>query len=295
MGKNAKIKQAIEYKQYDKPTIKERKHPIVSVGYTKSQKQAFNRIKRNTFVVCKMPLNIESMVEVSKKHRRRPYLIVAKDKDSIYGYKMTSSNLQDKGVIQFVMEDFKKGKIGPTATSYINLNKVYRIPIQNICRIGDPVDEGTLLLLQRSIYPGINLGNDLLPVKGVKPLFLPGDIIRLNDGYGFISDYKVVGDKKKRPEFAVLPCRPMKEERSNENYEFYKSIPTVINIPGTKNFWEVDTDSPERVTGVLMRDLVGFVPREKIQKIREIVSCAKAEEMFEEIEEELSEENEGLL
>lgn len=272
MGKNKRLKKSLEYKQYkSNKTEKQRIHPIVSTGYTHSQMQAFRRIKRNTFVVCKMPLNIESMVEVSRKHRSRPYLIVAKDKDSIYGYKMTSSDLRDKGVPQFVIEDFKKGKTGPSATSYVNLDKIYRIPIQNIRKIGDPVDEDILVILQRSLYAGINRGEEnLLPIKGVKPLLLPGDIIRIKDSYYYIHDFQVIEDTRKHPEFTILPCIKQNIGVDEKTIEKFKDIPTIIRIPGTEDFWEVDTTCYEKLPYSSMKLLIGFTPKDKIGKIGEL-------------------------
>lgn len=289
MGKNKRLKKSLEYKQYRSNKIeKQRIHPIVSTGYTHSQMQAFRRIKRNTFVVCKMPLNIESMVEVSRRHRSRPYLIVAKDKDSIYGYKMTSSDLRDKGVPQFVIEDFKKGKKGPSATSYVNLDKTYRIPIQNIRKIGDPVDEDILVILQRSLYAGINRGDqNLLPIKGVKPLLLPGDIIKLDDSYYYIYDFQMIEDTRKHPEFTILPCVKQNIKVNEESIEKFKDVPTVIRIPGTEDFWEVDTTSFGKLSKSSMKLLVGFAPKEKIGKIAELY-----QENFEEKEERTNENEE---
>ena len=294
MSKNERLKKSLEYKQFKSDKVeKRREHPIVSVGYTRSQMQAFRRIQPNTFVVCKMPLNIESMVEVSRRHRNRPYLIVAKDRDSIYGYKMTSSDLREKGVPQFVIEDFKKGKVGKSAVSFVNLDEVYRIPIQNIRKIGNPVDDDILIILQRSLYAGINRGDEkLLPIRGIRPLLLPGDILRFDDGYYYINDFQMIEVEKRYPEFTILPCIKQNVEVNEETIEKYKEFSTMIRIPGTEDFWEVDTSRFEKVTSLSMNSLVGFAPKDKIGKISEIF-CKKRQELCNDNKAENSSENLG--
>lgn len=112
---------------------------IDNIDYTDSQLKLFNNTKPGDLVFCQMPLCDEELEKVKKGHRCRPYLIVSKTDNFLYGYYCTSS---DSGTVvwnEYVLlhnkyHQYKKDndyRDVPTDT-YVSLNVPHKLSIKHL-------------------------------------------------------------------------------------------------------------------------------------------------------------------
>ena len=96
----------------------------------KNQKQLLHSLKSGDLVWAKMPLPKSKLKTIEKTHQIRPYLIVKKDKKSIYAFQASSTNHK---VLNNYQEYFiNRLNYNQKRNSFINLTKVYKIPFINL-------------------------------------------------------------------------------------------------------------------------------------------------------------------
>ena len=158
-----------------------------SINYLNEQLELFNNIKPGYLVFCRMPVCEDNLVDVKKTHRIRPYLIIKKDKDYLYGYAGSTKKKNSK--IQYTLKDGHKDKKTDTFTdSYLYLNNLYQIPIQNIKSILKEVSRKDLIQIQRKILMLKNSG--VQHIEGFENIafeFEVGDIVTYNTLLYFVS------------------------------------------------------------------------------------------------------------
>lgn len=158
-----------------------------STNYLNEQLELFNNIKPGYLVFCRMPVCEDNLVDVKKTHRIRPYLIIKKDKDYLYGYAGSTKKKNSK--IQYTLKDGHKDKKTDTFTdSYLYLNNLYQIPIQNIKSILKEVSRKDLIQIQRKILMLKNSG--VQHIEGFENIafeFEVGDIVTYNTLLYFVS------------------------------------------------------------------------------------------------------------
>lgn len=123
-----------------------------STNYLDEQLDLFKTIQPGHLVFCRMPVCEDNLVDINNPHRIRPFLIIKKDKEYLYGYAGSTKKKNPK--IQYTLKDgHKDKKTGTFSDSYLYLNNVYRIPIQNIKGILKQVSNKDLIQIQRKIKP----------------------------------------------------------------------------------------------------------------------------------------------
>lgn len=141
----------IKQKKYLNPPKKMKQTYVAkSTNYLDEQYKLFQTIQPGYLVFCRMPVCEDNLVDINHPHRIRPYLIIKKDKDYLYGYAGSTKKKNPK--IQYTLKDgHKDKKTGAFSDSYLYLNNVYRIPIQNIKGILKQVSSKDLIQIQRKI------------------------------------------------------------------------------------------------------------------------------------------------
>ena len=143
-----------------------------------------------------MPVCEDNLVDINHPHRIRPYLIIKKDKDYLYGYAGSTKKKNPK--IQYTLKDGHKDKeTGAFSDSYLYLNNVYRIPIQNIKGILKQVSSKDLIQIQRKIQLLKNSDvHHIVLFENIDFEFEVGDIVTYNTSLYFVSkveDNKIFG------------------------------------------------------------------------------------------------------
>lgn len=77
-----------------------------------------------------MPFNKKTMEEIEESHRCRPYLVMYKDDKNIYAYFSSSSMTGNANNIKKYCID--KTKYGIQKDSWIDLKKIYKVPVYNL-------------------------------------------------------------------------------------------------------------------------------------------------------------------
>lgn len=77
----------IKPKKYLNPPKKMKQTYVAkSTNYLDEQYELFQTIQPGYLVFCRMPVCEDNLVDINHPHRIRPYLIIKKDKDYLYGY-----------------------------------------------------------------------------------------------------------------------------------------------------------------------------------------------------------------
>ncbi len=167
-----------------------------STNYLDEQYELFQTIQPGYLVFCRMPVCEDNLVDINHPHRIRPYLIIKKDKDYLYGYAGSTKKKNPK--IQYTLKDGHKDKeTGAFSDSYLYLNNVYRIPIQNIKGILKQVSSKDLIQIQRKIQLLKNSDvHHIVLFENIDFEFEVGDIVTYNTSLYFVSkveDNKIFG------------------------------------------------------------------------------------------------------
>lgn len=158
-----------------------------STNYLDEQLNLFKTIQPGYLVFCRMPVCEDNLVDVQKAHRIRPYLIIKKDKDYLYGYAGSTKKKNPK--IQYTLKDgYKDRKTGTFTDSYLYLNNLYRIPIQNIKGILKQVSSKDLIQIQRKIQLLKNSGvHHIEFIENIDFIFEIGDVVEYHTSLYFLS------------------------------------------------------------------------------------------------------------
>ena len=157
----------------------------------KNQKDIFDRIQPGDLVFCKMPISEKALNNIPEGHRARPYLIVQKSDNELYGYACATHPKRVKSYEKHIFvnmvydEENKKYK-----DSCVQLDKAFIIPMSHILNFYQELDEFTIIQIARELQVCENIRK-----KGVlqfsKPIhLLVGDIIFVDNTYYYIRSIK---------------------------------------------------------------------------------------------------------
>lgn len=188
--KHIEIKQK---KDLNPPKKMKQTYVAKSTNYLDEQLDLFKTIQPGHLVFCRMPVCEDNLVDINNPHRIRPFLIIKKDKEYLYGYAGSTKKKNPK--IQYTLKDgHKDKKTGTFSDSYLYLNNVYRIPIQNIKGILKQVSNKDLIQIQRKIQ--LLKNSDVYHIdlfENIEFTFEIGDIVEYKSSLYFLS--KIQGDK----------------------------------------------------------------------------------------------------
>lgn len=188
--KTIEIKQK---KDLNSPKKMKQTYVAKSTNYLDEQLDLFKTIQPGHLVFCRMPVCEDNLVDINNPHRIRPFLIIKKDKEYLYGYAGSTKKKNPK--IQYTLKDgHKDKKTGTFSDSYLYLNNVYRIPIQNIKGILKQVSNKDLIQIQRKIQLLKNSNVYHIDLfENIEFTFEIGDIVEYKSSLYFLS--KIQGDK----------------------------------------------------------------------------------------------------
>lgn len=187
----------IKQKKYLNPPKKMKQTYVAkSTNYLDEQYKLFQTIQPGYLVFCRMPVCEDNLVDINHPHRIRPFLIIKKGKDYLYGYAGSTKKKNPK--IQYTLKDGHKDKeTGAFSDSYLYLSNVYRIPIQNIKGILKQVSSKDLIQIQRKIQLLKNSDvHHIVLFENIDFEFEVGDIVTYNTSLYFVSkveDNKIFG------------------------------------------------------------------------------------------------------
>lgn len=139
--------------------------------YTKEQKIIFENIIVGDVIYAKLPVSLEQEKIIEESHLHRPFLVVKKGKNEVYAFVFSSVKRKKLHTYDFYKQPFLF--YNNSKPSYIYLNDLKKIPIQNIHKIIKHMDENTLMKLDKRLFISSNNGHSkprfnmhLIPEKG---------------------------------------------------------------------------------------------------------------------------------
>ena len=183
----------IKPKKYLNPPKKMKQTYVAkSTNYLDEQYKLFQTIQPGYLVFCRMPVCEDNLVDINHPPSYST-LFIKKDKDYLYGYAGSTKKKNPK--IQYTLKDGHKDKeTGAFSDSYLYLNNVYRISIQNIKGILKQVSSKDLIQIQRKIQLLKNSDvHHIVLFENIEFTFETGDIVEYNTSLYFLS--KIQGDK----------------------------------------------------------------------------------------------------
>lgn len=165
------------------------------VPYTKEQKELFDKIKVGDIIYGKLPLSPEQEKLIEKSHLYRPFLVVKKGKNEVTTYVFSSVKRKKVHTYDFYKQPFLFDK--NSKPSYVYLNDIQRLPIENIFKIIKHMNEETLMTLDKRLYIASCNGHSR-PRFNVKLTPERGDVVRCNNQLYLVvsrGDEKVIANK----------------------------------------------------------------------------------------------------
>ncbi len=136
-----------------------------------------------------MPVTDRTLKKVPEGHRSRPYLIVQKAENEMYGYACFTHpkklELYEKHVFvnRVYDEENKKYK-----DSCVQFDKAFIIPVSHILKFYEELDEFTVNQIARELQVYKNIRKKDILQFSLPISFLLGDIIQLNHTYYYLKE-----------------------------------------------------------------------------------------------------------
>lgn len=193
IAKVSKANSLKERKEEPKKTL-DIKHIVEKkeFGDTSPEKSIFNTIQAGDIVYCLMPMSKAQLAKVPDGHRERPYLIVDKGKDFLYGYYSTT-HINEKVPYQeryTYRRDFTNKNNEVVDANFV-FDQVYKIPKENIIEILDNLDQYEIEEVARRLAIKNLRSFHKLKRKDLK--LRVGDIVTYDAKWYFISDIDKTG------------------------------------------------------------------------------------------------------
>lgn len=238
-----------------------------NIGFTskkepgKNQKELFKKIQPGDLVFCKMPLTDKVLKNIPEGHRSRPYLIVQKTENEMYGYacfthpKKLESYEKHVFVNRVYDEENHKYK-----DSCVQFDKAFIIPISHILNFYEELDEYTINQIARElqVYKNIRKKNILQFSKPIS--FLPGDIIQFNNTCYYLKE---IQDSK----YIVYPFNQDGEEVNSTLFKM--NLPNHLDINHPMELENLSIDSLIRLSNATFNQQIRNL--EKKPKIKVII------------------------
>lgn len=144
----------------------------------KQQKKLLKELNIGDLVWAKMPLSKKELATIEKSHQTRPYLIVSKDSANIYAY--ASSSKQTNKLNNYEEYFINKLRYKQNKDSWINLTKLFKIPINDL--------KSKHITLNKLDLKNIQKRLKILERKDRKIFLFPTDI--------YISEGDIISDEQ---------------------------------------------------------------------------------------------------
>lgn len=187
------------------------------------QKEIFEKIKPGHLVYCKMPISDKALKKIQNGHQSRPFLIVKKGKDELYGYACAT---HPKRLEKFEKHVFKNevydSKNDCYKDSVIQFDRAFIIPIACIEYIYKELDFYCIRQIARELQAYANIRNKGVLNFDMEIPILKGDILRINGTYYY---FKEQVDNV----YQLYPCQNKGTPLDSHFYR-YNKIPHCINM-----------------------------------------------------------------
>lgn len=161
-------------------------------GEKDSENSIFNNIEPGDIVYCIMPMSKAELAKVPEGHKERPYLIVDKGKDFLYGYYSTTHINENIPYQQrYTYRRNFTNKNNEIVDANFVLDQVYKIPKDNIFDILDNLDEYEKQEVARRLAIKNLKGFPKIKKKNLK--LKVGDVVTSDAKWYFISDIDKTG------------------------------------------------------------------------------------------------------
>lgn len=192
---------SVEEKTIEQEIIEIKEDIIIPKEESKYQK-LYDKIQVGDVYFAKMPLPKKELKRIPKTHQQRPYVIVKKENNKLYAYKCTGTKLN--WLKNYEYYPFKQSAYDTSKDSYILLNEIYELPVENIINYYTTLYPKTIKELERRIGISNRNGNSL-PRFNVQYNIEVGDIFVLDKQFyyvyqkdsTYIYTHKVYGKQSK--------------------------------------------------------------------------------------------------
>lgn len=155
------------------------------INAIKFKKQLLNSLNPGDLVWSKMPLSKKELNKIEESHRIRPYLVMHKSRFNIYAY--PSSSKQFVNLNNTKEYCIHKARYNKNKDSFINLSKIYRIPVIDLQQKYITLNELDLKNIQKRLL----IQGEKIKYKFLKEIrILEGDVIKIDKQlyYVYASD-----------------------------------------------------------------------------------------------------------
>ena len=185
------------------------------VTYSKYQYDLFLHTKPGDLLYCDMPLSEDKLSRIEKGHRSRPYLIVDKKDNYLYGYYCSStlSKKNIKGIYTLIHNKYQLHKKDdnyndiPTDT-YINLYAVHQLNINHLRSYMTSIDEYDQIQINK-IISSIN-NTDLIKFPVNQKVYI-SEVYSYNSSLYYV--YNVIDD--------YIACYKLKTTQNSDEDTIY--------------------------------------------------------------------------
>lgn len=155
--------------------------------YIKEQKKIFDEIVVGDIIYGKLPISAKKAKQIDESHINRPFLVAKKSKNIVYAYVFSSVKRKKLHTYDYYKQPFLF--YNNSKPSYIYLNDIQKLPIENIYKIIKHMDKRTLMTLDKRLFISSNNGHSR-PRFNMKLTPEKGDIVQSgNQLYLVVSRY----------------------------------------------------------------------------------------------------------
>lgn len=194
--------------------FKNLKNKIKCMTASDFQKNLLYESRTGWLVWAQMPVPQETLEKIEDTHRIRPYLIMAKDKEDIYGYQCSSSKYMELNSYEQCFID--KKIYNKEKDTWINLTTIYKVPIYNLKNRFYILESNERYEIQKRLQIQKNKKQNVEYDLGIQFKPAVGDVIVINGKLNYIWD----------TDNTSIDCYPLVE---NMTYLIKKYKPIEIN------------------------------------------------------------------
>ena len=218
-------------------------------AYEDWQEDIFNHISVGDLVYCTMPVTDKALKAIPEGHTTRPFLIVKKGRDELYGYACAthpkSLRSYEKHIFTNEVYDSQNSRY---KDSVVQFDCAYVIPIAHIQYIYKELDEYCVRQIARELKAYANIRNKAILNFDMEIPIHKGDIFKINKSYYYFNDMK---DNK----YEMYKCING-DDLTDSKYFRFKNIPRSIDFSNTYTFEDLDINNLIEVSCTCRNDWV---------------------------------------
>ncbi len=224
----------------------------------KNQKDLFARIQPGDLVFCRMPFSDQTVNAVPEGHRSRPYLIVQKSEEELYGYACSTHPIKlkphEKHVFVNRVYDEENHKY---KDSCVQFNQAFIIPASHILKFYEELDEFTIHQIARELQVYKNIRKKDILQFSKEICFCVGDIVLVENTYYYLKEMN-------RNKYIMYPFG--KEGTKVDTSMFKMNMPTHIDIQNPIVFENLSIDHLIRLSNAKFNEIVRRLEKESKPK-----------------------------